>query len=60
MGNLLVFGIIWLVYHLIKEACEPTIPASHWNNYDLMFHDRVYKGLSAKEMEKNIRDGKYK
>lgn len=60
MGILLVIGIIWLAYHLIKEACEPTIPASHWNNYDLMFHDRVYKGLSAKEMEKNIRNGKYK
>ena len=60
MGMLLVIGIIWLVYHLIKEACEPTIPSSHWNNYDLMFHDRVYKGLSAKEMEKNIRNGKYK
>lgn len=60
MGRLLVIGVIWLIYHLIKDACEPTIPASHWRNYDLMFEDRVYKGLSAKEMEKNIRNGKYK
>ena len=60
MGMILAIGIIWLVYHLVKDALEPTIPASHWNNYDLMFHDRVYKGLSAKEMEKNIRNGKYR
>lgn len=27
MGGLLVVGIIWLVYHLMKEACEPAITA---------------------------------
>lgn len=60
MGVFAAIGAIYIIYKLISEACEPVIPAENWNNYDLMFHDRVYKGLSAKEMEKNIRNGKYR
>ena len=59
MGLLIFIGIMWVIIDIIKEASEPTIPAEHWNNWDLIHQDRA-KGISQKEFEKNLRNGKYK
>lgn len=32
MGLLIFIGIMWVIIDLIKEACEPTIPAENWKN----------------------------
>ena len=59
MGLLIFICAVYVIVQLIKEACEPTIPADHWNNWDLIHQDRA-KGNSQKEFEKNLRNGKYK
>lgn len=59
MGLLIFICVVYVIVQLIKEACEPTIPADHWNNWDLIHQDEA-KGISQKEFEKNLRNGKYK
>lgn len=46
-------------YQLIKEACEPTIPAENWANKEL-YHQDMMNGMSVEERMKNVRNGRYK
>lgn len=60
-----MFGLLGLVsilgtgYQLIKEACEPTIPAENWANKEL-YHKDLMSGMSVEERMKNVKNGKYK
>jgi hypothetical protein len=60
-----MFGLLGLVsilgtgYHLIKESCEPTIPAENWANKELYYQDMM-NGVSAEQRMKNVKNGKYK
>lgn len=53
-----IVAIIYTIYQLIKEACEPTLSAEHWANKDLEHRDRM-NGMSEKEILKNARKGRY-
>ena len=57
MGLLIFIGIVWIIIDIIKEACEPTIPAENWKNVGKTWD--VFD-LDAKEFQKNLRNGKYK
>lgn len=57
MGLLIFIGIMWVIIDIIKEACEPTIPAENWKNVGKTW-DAF--DLDAKEFQKNLRNGKYK
>lgn len=60
-----MFGLLGLVsilstgYQLIKEACEPIIPAENWANKEL-YHQDLMNGVSAEQRMKNVKNGKYK
>lgn len=57
MGLLIAIGVIWIIIDLIKETCEPTIPAENWKNVSKT--NDVFT-LDSKEFQKNLRNGKYK
>lgn len=57
MGLLIFIGIVWVIIDIIKEACEPTIPAENWKNVGKTWD--VFD-LDAKEFQNNLRNGKYK
>ena len=56
MGLIIFIGIVWIIIDIIKEKCEPTIPAENWKNVP---NFEVFK-TDAKEFQKNLRNGKYK
>ena len=58
-GALSVVAILCTVYQLIKEACEPTIPAENWANKELYQKD-ILSGMSVEERMRNVRNGRYK
>lgn len=63
MGIFAVIGVIILVYQLIKEASEPTLPADYHNNWRLEAEDsqKVREGkMTQKQFEKNMNNGKYR
>lgn len=63
MWILIVIGIAMIVYKLIKEACEPTLPASYHNNWRLEAQDaqKVREGtMTQRQFEKNMNNGKYR
>lgn len=63
MGILAAVGIIILIYNLIKEACEPTLPANYHRNMKLETEDanKVRFGqMSKKEFIRNMNNGKYR
>ena len=57
MGLLIFIGIVWLIIDIIKEKCEPIIPAENWKNVGKTWD--VFD-LDAKEFQKNLKNGKYK
>ena len=57
MGLLIFIGVMLVIIDIIKEACEPTIPAENWKNVSKTW-DAC--DLDAKEFQKNLRNGKYK
>lgn len=57
MGLLIFIGVAWVIIDIIKEACEPTIPAENWKNVGKTW-DAF--DLDTKEFQKNLRNGKYK
>ena len=59
IGLLGLVSILGTGYQLIKEACEPTIPAENWANKEL-YHKDLMSGMSAEERMRNVRNGKYK
>ena len=60
MGAGAIFGIIWIVYNIIKEALQPTIPAEHWKNQELMNEDILNPDVSIDELMDNLESGKYR
>lgn len=59
LQGLFIASLIGTLYHGIKDACEPTIPAENWANKELYYQD-VMNGVSAKQRMKNLENGKYK
>lgn len=59
MDVLFIVSLICVVYQLIKEACEPTIPAENWANKELIYQDEM-RGISQKEFFRNLAAGKYR
>lgn len=61
MSGLLIFGIIWLFYHLIEDASWNT---NAYNNagYDVekAFQDACVRRVSKSEFKHNYRNGKYR
>ena len=57
MGLLIFIGVMWVIIDIIKEACEPTIPAENWKNVGKTWDTF---DLDANEFQKNLRNGKYK
>ncbi len=60
MWILIVVGIFIVVYKLIKEACEPTIPSENWKNTKQLHRDTFVNQISTKEFQKNLRNGRYR
>lgn len=60
MGLLIFICAVYVIVQLIKEACEPTIPADNWRNSKLIHEDTFVNQISSKEFQKNLRNGKYK
>lgn len=58
-GGLFIVSLIITIVQIIKETCEPIIPAENWANKDLI-HEDTMKGISEKEFSKNLANGKYK
>lgn len=59
LHGLFIASIIGTCVQVIKEVCEPTIPAENWTNKELIHKDRM-DGISEKEFSKNLANGKYK
>lgn len=58
-NGLFLLSLIITIVQLVKESCEPTIPAENWANKELI-HEDTMKGISEKEFSKNLANGKYK
>lgn len=58
-GLLGAVSLVCTCYQLIKEACEPTVPAENWANQDLYYQDMM-NGVSIEQRMENVRNGKYK
>ena len=59
LGGLFIASLIGTVYHGVKEACEPKIPADNWANKELYYQDMM-NGVPAEQRMKNLENGKYK
>ena len=59
LDGLFIASLIGTCVQLIKEACEPVIPAENWANKELIYRDRM-DGISEKQFSKNLANGKYK
>ena len=57
--GLFIASLISTVTQLIKEACQPIIPAENWANSELIHKDKI-SGISEKEFNRNLSNGKYK
>jgi len=60
MGLLAIIGLFWIVSSLIKEATKPEIPASYWNNQELISNDILNPDVSTEDFLNNLERGKYK
>ena len=63
MGALAIIGLIYFVVVLIKESCEPTLPANYHRNWKLEQEDanKVRFGeMSRSQFIKNMNNGKYR
>jgi hypothetical protein len=56
---LFIISIIGTIVQLIKEACEPVVPAENWANKELYYKD-IMDGVPIKQRLKNLEDGRYK
>ena len=54
-----ILGMIMGAKQLIKESTEKEIPASYWNNKDLMHKDKMNPDISSQQIMKNLERGKY-
>lgn len=63
MSVLGIIGVIVIVWKLIAEACEPTLPADYHRNIELEMQDadKVRFGeMSRREFLRNMNNGKYR
>ena len=54
-----IIGLFAGAAQLIKESTEKPIPASYWNNKDLMHKDKMNPDISPQQIMKNLENGKY-
>lgn len=54
-----IAAIVYVIYQLIKEACEKPVPAENWANKELYYKD-INDGVPMKQVMKNLENGKYK
>ena len=54
-----IIGLFAGTKQLIKESTEKKIPASYWNNKDLMHKDKMNPNVSPQQIMKNLEKGKY-
>lgn len=59
LDGLFIASLIGTCVQLIKEKCQPTIPAENWGNKELINKDRM-NGISEKEFDRNLANGKYR
>ena len=57
--GLFIVSIIGTCVQMVKEACEPIIPAENWANKKLYYED-IANGVSVEQRMKSLKDGKYK
>ena len=55
---LLIVSLIGTGVQMIKEHCEPTIPAENWANKELYYQD-IMNGVSVEQRMRNLKNGKY-
>lgn len=63
MSILAVIGVIAIIYNVIKEVSEPTLPADYHRNWRLEAQDadKVRFGeMSRSEFIRNMNNGKYR
>ena len=58
-NGLFIASLVGAVVQMVKEACEPTIPAENWANKEL-YYKELMDGVSAEQRIKNVKSGKYK
>lgn len=56
---LFIISIAGAIVQIIKEKCEPEIPAEYWANKEL-YHKDIMDGVSIEQRMKNLKNGKYK
>lgn len=56
---LFIVSLIKTIAQAFEETCQPVIPAENWANKELIHKDRM-NGISEKDFNKNLADGKYK
>ena len=54
-----IIGLFAGTKQIIKEAAEKEIPASYWNNRDLMHKDKMNPDVSPQQIMKKLENGKY-
>ena len=59
LDGLFIASLIGTIAQAIKEARQPVIPAENWANQELIHKDRM-SGISEKQFNKNLANGKYK
>lgn len=59
LEGLFIASLICTCSQLIKEACQPTIPAEYWGNKEL-YHKDLMDGVPIEQRMKNLENGKYK
>lgn len=58
-NGIFIASILASANQLIKESRETTIPAENWANKEL-YHKDIMSGVSAEQLRKNLKNGKYK
>lgn len=57
--GLAIIGLFAGAIQIFKEKTEKKIPASYWNNKDLMHKDKMNPNVSPQQIMKNLENGKY-
>lgn len=57
--GLAIIGLFAGAVQLFKEKTEKKIPASYWNNKDLMHKDKMNPNVPPQQIMKNLEKGKY-
>ena len=58
-NGLFIVSLVTTIVQLTKEKCATVIPSENWENKELIHKDQM-NGVSAKEFQNNLANGKYK